>query len=181
LTFYESEDHEIAVRLRHINLLMTKARRHELANLGITPQQVGVMRFIQKFQTPCTIIQLREAMQRSNSSLVAVINRLERKGLVERRADSKSKKYTRVLATETGRKLYKKAVELNVFKNIITSLPREDRRRLKSYIETMVDAAEKTLEEQQNDQGKAKKGKSRRLKIRRVEQIKRSKSQGRKV
>jgi DNA-binding MarR family transcriptional regulator len=154
MTFYESEEHEIAVRLRHIDLLMTKARRNELAHLGTTPQQIGVMRFMQKFQTPCTIIQLREAMKRSNSSLVAIINRLERKGLIERQTDSKSKKYTRVFVTEKGKELYKQAVELKAFNVIISSIPKEERQSLKSYIEIMIDAAEKQLKEQPNKKSK---------------------------
>jgi DNA-binding MarR family transcriptional regulator len=148
VTFYESEEHEIAVRLRHINLLMTKARRHELVHLGTTPQQVGVLRFVQKFQTPCTIIQLREAMHRSNSSLVNIINRLERKGLVERHPDSESKKFTRLFVTEKGKKLYQEAVNLNAFHSIISGLPLNDIKNLKSYIETMIDVAEKMLDEQ---------------------------------
>jgi DNA-binding MarR family transcriptional regulator len=160
MTFYESKEHEIAVRLRHINLLMTKARRNELVHLGITPQQVGVMRFMQKIHEPCTVIQLREAMQRSNSSLVAILNRLEKKGLIERQADTKNKNYTRVFVTEKGKKLYKRAVELNAFYSIISSLPRKDMQSLKSYIETMISAAEKTLEEQQNSKSMIKKKKT---------------------
>ena len=145
MTFYESEDHEIAVILRHLVLLMTNTRRNELVNLDITPQQIGVMRFIQKFQTPCTIIQLREVMKRSNSSLVAVINRLERKGLVKRYADAQSRKYTRVQITEKGRELYNKAVDLNAFSLILSSLSVEERQQLKSYINTLSDAAEALL------------------------------------
>jgi DNA-binding MarR family transcriptional regulator len=160
MTYYESEEHEVAVGLRHITLLMTKVRRHELIHLDITPQQLGVMRFAQKLQEPCTIIQIREAMQRSNSSLVAIINRLERRGLMERQTDSKSKRYTRVRVTEKGKELFKKAMEPNGFKVIVSSLHREDVQKLKSYIETLISAAEKTLEEQQNSKSKITKKKA---------------------
>jgi DNA-binding MarR family transcriptional regulator len=147
LTYFESEEHEIAVILRHSVLLMTNIRRYELAHFDITPQQIGVMRFMQKFPTACTIIQLRKTMRRSNSSLVAIINRLERKGLVQRQTDSKSKKYTRVFVTEKGKELFKKAMELSAFTIIISSLPVEDRHRLKSYVNTINRTAEKILDE----------------------------------
>jgi DNA-binding MarR family transcriptional regulator len=150
VTFFESEEHEIAVMLRHIVLLMTKARRNELVHLGVTPQQIGVMRFMQKFPTPCTIVQLRQVMLHSNSSLVALINRLERKGLVKRETDSQSRKYTRVHITEKGRELYKKAVDLAAFTAIVSSISKEDQKRLKSYLANMSDAAEKTLEMQKS-------------------------------
>ena len=148
MTYYESEEHEIAVILRHSVLLMTNIRRYELAHFDITPQQIGVMRFMQKFPTACTILQLREVMRRSNSSLVAIINRLERKGLVQRQTDSKSKKYTRVFVTEKGKELYKKAMEMSAFSIIISSLPEKDRKRLKSYVNTINRTAEKILDEQ---------------------------------
>jgi DNA-binding MarR family transcriptional regulator len=148
VTFFESEEHEISVMLRHVVLLMTKARRNELAHLGITPPQIGVLHFAQKFKTPCTVIQLREMMRRSNSSLVAIINRLERKGLLKRGADSQSKKYTRIFLTEKGKDVYKKAVDLSAFNTIVSSLPEEDQQRLKSYLITLNDASQKILEEQ---------------------------------
>lgn len=148
MTYFESEEHEIAVILRHSVLLMTNVRRYELAQFDITPQQIGVMRFMQKFPTACTIIQLREVMRRSNSSLVAIINRLEQKGLVQRQTDSKSKKYTRVFVTEKGKELFKKAMEMSTFTIIISSLPEEDQQRLKSYINTINRTAEKILDEQ---------------------------------
>ena len=148
MTYYESEEHEIAVILRHSVLLMTNIRRYELAHFDITPQQIGVMRFMQKFPTACTILQLREVMRRSNSSLVAIINRLERKGLVQRQTDSKNKKYTRVFVTEKGKELYEKAMEMSAFSIIISSLPEKDRKRLKSYVNTINRTAEKILDEQ---------------------------------
>lgn len=148
MTLFESDEHEIAVMLRQIVLLMTKARRNELAHLGITPPQIGVIHFVQKFQTPCTVIQLRESMRRSNSSMVAIINRMERKGLVKRQKDSRSKKYTRIFLTDKGKDIYKKAVDLGSFTTIVSSLPQEDQQRLKSYLTTLGEATQKILEKQ---------------------------------
>ena len=145
--FFESEEHEIAVRLMHINLLLTRARRNELAHLSVTPQQIGVMRFLQKIQ-PCTVTQLRKAMGRSNSSLVAVLNRLETRGLIKRQADSRNRKTTLLSVTDRGKKLYENAVELGAFSSIIRTLPGEDLQRLKSYIEAMITAAETFVDKQ---------------------------------
>ncbi len=154
MAFFESEEHEISVSLRHIVLLMTKARHNELANMGVSPQQIGVIRFIQKFQHPCTITELCQTMRRSNSSLVAIINRLERKGLVERRKGGGSRRFTLVTVTEKGVELYEKTSGLNAFKSIIDSLPEKDRKRLRTYLSIMIEAAEKTLAGQKKPRGK---------------------------
>jgi DNA-binding MarR family transcriptional regulator len=145
---FETEEHEIAVLIRRIDLLLSKARRNELVHLSITPAQAGVLHFTQMFEKPCTIIQLRQLMGRSNSSMVGIINRMERNGLIKRQVDSQSKKYTRVLLTEKGIVLYKEAVSLSGFLTIISSLPKEDRQRLKLYLNALTKAAQKVLEEQ---------------------------------
>jgi DNA-binding MarR family transcriptional regulator len=153
----ETEEHEIAVMIRRIDLLISKARRNELEHLDITPAQAGVLHFTQMFKEPCTIIQLRRSMGRSNSSMVGIINRMENQGLIKRQVDSQSKKYTRVLLTEKGKALYEEAVSLNGFLTIISSLPKEDRQRLKLYLNALVEAARKVLEEQ-NSKRKIRKG-----------------------
>lgn len=104
---FETEEHKLAVLLRGVDLLISKARQNELKHLGITPAYAGVLHFAQKSDTPCTITQLRKLIGRSNSSIVGIINRMERDGLIKRLTDSKNKKYKRVFLTEEGQALYK--------------------------------------------------------------------------
>jgi DNA-binding MarR family transcriptional regulator len=147
MSAFESEEHEIVVLLRHLDLSYAKVRRNELEPLGVTPPQIGVLHFMQKFQEPCTIIQLRKLMRHSNSALVALLNRMERKGLIKRKPDTASKKYTRVSLTEKGRAVYKRAMSLDSYITIVSSLPEEDQQRLKSYLTTLIEAAKKFLGE----------------------------------
>jgi DNA-binding MarR family transcriptional regulator len=147
MTLWESVEHEIVVLLRHLDLTYTKARRNELAPLGITPPQIGVLHFVQKFQEPCTIVQLRKVMRHSNSALVALINRMERKGLLKRQPDPASKKYTRIHLTEKGRAIYKRAMGLDSFITIVSNLPEDDQQKLKSYLVTLTEATQRLLGE----------------------------------
>lgn len=155
---FETEEHEIAVLIRRIDLLLSKARRNELVHLGVTPAQAGVLHFTQMFKTPCTIIQLWQSMGRSNSSMVGIINRMERKDLIKRQVDYQNKKYTRILLTSKGKALYEKAVKLSAFVTIISSLPEEDKRKLKLYLDTLSEAAREVLEEQQSSKRKIRRG-----------------------
>lgn len=77
--------------------------------------------------------------------MVGIINRMERKGLIKRQVDSESKKYTRIILTEKGKNLYNQAVSLTAFAAIVSSLPKEDRQRLRSYLETLSTAAQNVL------------------------------------
>jgi len=148
MTVFETEEHEIAVLIRRVDLFMSKARRNELVHLGVTPAHAGVLRFAQQFKKPCTIQQLRQSMGRSNSSMVGIINRMERNGLIKRQVDSQNKKYTQIIVTSKGKTLYDKAVGLSAFVTIISSLPKEDRKKLKQYLNNLSKVAQKVIEEQ---------------------------------
>lgn len=144
-TVFETEEYKIAVLLRHVDLLITKVRRNELEYLGVTPPQMGVLHFAQEDSKPCTVLKLRQTMLHSNSSLVAVLNRMEKKGLVQRRPDKRSKKFTRIIVTKKGQEIYEKAMNLSAFNTIISSLSPEDMYRFKQYLNVLKQATDKLL------------------------------------
>lgn len=147
-TAFETEEYKIALLLRHVDLTITKARRNELEHLGITPPQIGILHFAKEDGIPCTVLKLRQTMNHSNSSLVAVLNRMEKKGLIQRQPDPRSKKFTRIVVTEKGKAIYKQAMSLSAFNTIISSLPTEDRLRFKQNLNTLKQTAHKFLKSQ---------------------------------
>jgi DNA-binding MarR family transcriptional regulator len=147
-TVFETEEYRIALLLRHVDLSITKARRNELEYLNVTPPQMGILHFAQEDDTPCTVLKLRQTMLHSNSSLVAVLNRMEKKGLIERQPDPRSKKFTRIVVTEKGQNTYRKAMNLSAFNTIISSLPVKDRQVLKEYLNVLQKAADELVKSQ---------------------------------
>lgn len=154
-TVYESEEYKIAMLIRHVDLSITKARRNEMEFLGVTPPQMGILHFAMKFQPKCTVLTLRQHMLRSNNSLVAILNRMEKKELIERKPDPRNKKFTRITVTAKGEALYRQAMNLSSFSTIISSLPQQDREKLKEYLYVLGKSAMNVLVEQR-DSHKAK-------------------------
>lgn len=144
-TVFETEEYKVALLLRHVDLLITKARRNELEYLEVTPPQMGILHFVQEDGKPCTVLKLRQTMLHSNSSLVAVLNRMEKKGLIQRKSDPRSKKFTRIVVTDKGKEIYKKAMNLSAFNTIISSLSLEDMQCFKQYLNVLKQAADKLL------------------------------------
>ncbi len=81
-------------------------------------------------------------MHRSNSSLVNILKRMEKNGLVRRQSDLHNKKFTRVVITEKGQAIYMKALHLSAFDAVISCLPRKDQQMLKKYLDILFKAAE---------------------------------------
>jgi DNA-binding MarR family transcriptional regulator len=73
---------------------------------------------------------------------MALLKRMEKKGLLYRRQDSKNRKYTRLFLTEKGKAVYRRAMHLNVFDSIITGISENDKKQLQQYIEVLIKAAE---------------------------------------
>jgi DNA-binding MarR family transcriptional regulator len=142
-TVFDTEEYNICLRIRHLDLLITRARRRELRALGVTPPQMGILHFAQQFEGPCTVLDLRRKMLRSNSSLMALLKRMEVKGLLRREADVRNHRFTRIILTEKGRRVYRRAMGLSVFNTIVAALPELDRRRLRDYIEVLITSTEK--------------------------------------
>lgn len=91
-----------------INYLFTVAQ-HEifqtfsegLAPFNITPGQYGVLRCLWE-DGPCTPKELAQTLRLETSTISGVLDRMEKKGLVERVIDKKDRRSVRVMATREG-------------------------------------------------------------------------------
>ena len=91
-----------------INYLLTVAQ-HEvfqdfsegLAPFNITPGQYGVLRYLWQ-DGPCTPKEIAQTLRLENSTISGVLDRMEKKGLIERIIDKKDRRSIRVVATEQG-------------------------------------------------------------------------------
>lgn len=91
-----------------INYLLTVAQ-HEvfqdfsegLAPFNITPGQYGVLRYLWQ-DGPCTPKEIAQTLRLENSTISGVLDRMEKKGLIERIIDKKDRRSIRVAATEQG-------------------------------------------------------------------------------
>lgn len=143
---FETPEYTLCLRIRHFDLLISRARRRELEALGVTPPQIGILHFVQQSDGPCTVLDLRRRMLHSNSALMNLLKRMEAKGLVRREKDPGNLRYTRIILTDRGRQVYHRAVDFSVFNTVVSALPEPDRERLREYIETLISAAE-TIDE----------------------------------
>ena len=139
---FETPEYNLCLRIRHLDLLISRARRRELEALGVTPPQIGILHFVQQSDGPCTVLDLRNKMLHSNSALMNLLKRMEAKGLVRREKDPGNRRYTRITLTKKGHEVYRRAVDISVFNKVAAALPEADRERLRVYIETLISAAE---------------------------------------
>lgn len=79
-----------------------------LRNYGLTPSQFVIMNTLQS-EKELPMSDVSKVSACVNSNITSIVGRMEDKGLVVRRADTKDRRVVYLSITEEGRALYKKA------------------------------------------------------------------------
>ena len=131
------EDLELWSLFRQVNHAILRARNKELRPLGISSMQSAVLRRMVIKKAPMTITEISESLLREPHSVSYLLNRMERKGLVEIIRDPQGKKQITAAITEKGEKAYQDGNKLYVVGSTFSSLSPKERGNLKSYLKKL--------------------------------------------
>ncbi|MDD3879227.1 MAG: MarR family transcriptional regulator [Syntrophomonas sp.] len=94
-----------------LNFVLTKAQQSvhqlfkaELMPYGVTPGQYSVLKCLWK-DNGQTVKQLAEHLYLDSSTVTGILDRMEQKGMIEKKADPKDRRALQVLLTEKGQAL----------------------------------------------------------------------------
>jgi DNA-binding MarR family transcriptional regulator len=136
---------------REINLLVlldqtcsivSNAIELELKHLHITQPQVRVLNMLSREDRPVTLDELGDWTVKELNSVFALVNRMEKKGLVKKTKNSDDLK-TYVTLTEKGNNLYHKKVTERSIHLIFGKLTEDQRKQLES---TLIEVRDNTRE-----------------------------------
>ena len=131
------KDYSLWVLLHQTTDAALRARQKELDQFDISVIEVGVLVAIQTIGKEATPSEISRRIFREPHSVSALLNRMEKKGLVKRTQDLDRKNLVRVSITEKGRQAYDKSTGRKSIHNIISSLSEEERRQLRSCLEKL--------------------------------------------
>jgi len=131
------EDYNLWVLLHQTTDAALRARQKELDQFGISVIEVGVLLAIQTIGKEATPSEISRRIFREPHSVSALLNRMEKKGLVKRTQDLDRKNLVRVSITEKGRQAYDKSTGRKSIHKIISSLSEEERQQLRSCLEKL--------------------------------------------
>jgi DNA-binding MarR family transcriptional regulator len=113
----------------------------ELASLGLGGKGFGALILLVQ-EGPLSQQRLGAKQGVDRTTMVAVVDELERAGFVERRRDLRDRRAYSLQATAKGRRVLQRAGEATkrAEDEFLASLPAGDRRRLKRLLHTLVEA-----------------------------------------
>lgn len=121
--------------------VVQRARELELASLGISTIQAGVLYMLAVADQPPTPSQLARALYREPHSMSALINRMEKQGLIRKSEDSEQRNLVRVSLTKEGQQIFESQWNKKLTSNITACLSEEEISALESTLQKMHDKA----------------------------------------
>jgi DNA-binding MarR family transcriptional regulator len=113
-----------------------------LAPLGLAPRQFGALALLAD-EGPLSQQRLGERMGVDRTTMVALVDGLERGGLVERERNPDDRRAYALRATPRGRSVLGRAAAAveRAEEELLASIPARDARRLKQILRKLIDAA----------------------------------------
>jgi DNA-binding MarR family transcriptional regulator len=110
-----------------------------LASFGLAPKDFGALSVLVE-EGPLSQQRLGERQGIDRTTMVAVVDNLERLGLLERRRDPSDRRAYSLQATPKGRRVVKQAsaAERRAENEFLAAIPERDRRRLKQLLTRLI-------------------------------------------
>jgi MarR family multiple antibiotic resistance transcriptional regulator len=131
-TIKPNEDELLWGRLFLATTLVQRAREVELSRVNMSLAQAMVLYALKLSSEPLTPSKLARMLCREPHSMSALIDRMEKQGLVEKKHDLSTKNLVRVVVTAKGEKAFQRQRSAKLVSNITSILTREERETLSS-------------------------------------------------
>ena len=145
--FYSDGDefqdlYQVFDQARHLTY---RAREKELQRYNLTPEQAQVLLIIQAIEDRATPVEISRLILREPHSVSAMVDRMEKKGLVVKVKDLKAKNMIRVAITDKGREAYEITTKRGPIRSIMSALDEDERRQFSQYLEKIMEKASEEL------------------------------------
>ncbi|ANI89136.1 hypothetical protein A9P82_07430 [Arachidicoccus ginsenosidimutans] len=108
---YRSKYHRARVNILYSAIWINEYIRGFMEQFDLTPQQHNILRIIHRSDKPLNVLQIRDRMFEKLSDASRLIDRLELKGLVQKKKSVEDRRLVEITLTEKGNALTEKILE----------------------------------------------------------------------
>jgi DNA-binding MarR family transcriptional regulator len=117
--------------------VVERAREIELSRVNISLIQAMVLYALKLSPEPLTPSRLARMLCREPHSMSALIDRMEKQGLVEKKHDLSRKNLVRVVVTPKGEEAFRRQRSVNTVANLTSTLTKEERQALGTCVDKL--------------------------------------------
>jgi DNA-binding MarR family transcriptional regulator len=139
----EDMDYDLWLLLTRTQYRIERVRAKELRRFGISPEQSGILFFVQSTKNNAMPIEISRWQLREPQTITSILDRMQKKGLIKKSRDRERKNVIRVALTEKGKLAYENSVKSETYHRIMSVLSAEKRETLREILLELLDATKK--------------------------------------
>ena len=128
------DDYNLMALINQTSHAFTLARTRELSEHGLSMMRAAVLLVLQARDNNATPTEISQWLLREPHTISALLDRMEKDGLVRRYRDMHKRNTVRVDMTEKGRSAYQASLARETFHRVMSVLSREDRLHLREVM-----------------------------------------------
>ena len=128
----EDDDYNLMALINQTSHAFSLARTRELSEHGLSMMRAAVLLVLQARDNNATPTEISQWLLREPHTISALLDRMEKDGLVRRYRDMHRRNTVRVAMTEKGRNAYQASLERATFHRVMSVLSREEREHLRN-------------------------------------------------
>ena len=136
-----NKHYNLWIVLSHTRQAILRAQEKELLRYDITPEQVEALFCMQVIGHDVTPTQLSRCIIREPHTTAALVNRMEKRGLLKKIKDLPRKNMVRLELTDEGNKSFKKYGQIESISKIMSCLSKREVNQLYRILEKLQDKA----------------------------------------
>jgi len=109
------------------SVTLQRARELELAQVGLTMAQAGVLYQLNIADEPMTPMRLSRRMHKQPHTISALVTRMEADGLLKTAKDLKRKNWVRVSLTKKGQEAFNRQITQKLTRNVTSCLSKKEK------------------------------------------------------
>ncbi len=134
-------ENSIGAQMAIVLQMMKRNHHHALAESGydITMEQLAVLETL-KFRGEMNMTELSNAVWKQNANITRIVDKLEKKKLLERKPFLDDRRAFILAITEKGKKMFSNAlpVVLEVYKHATSSITKEEHKTILAALKKMI-------------------------------------------
>ncbi len=128
------DDYNLMALINQTSHAFTLARTRELSQYGLSMMRAAVLLVLQARDNNATPTEISQWLLREPHTISALLDRMEKDGLVRRYRDMHKRNTVRVAMTEKGRSAYQASLARETFHQVMSVLSPEDRLHLRDVM-----------------------------------------------
>ncbi len=130
----DDDDYNLIALINQTGHAFSLARTRELAARDLSMMRAAVLLVLQVRDNNATPTEISQWLLREPHTISALLDRMERDGLIRRYRDLHKRNTVRVAMTEKGRTAYQESLERQTFHDVMSVLSEEEREQLRSVM-----------------------------------------------